>query len=66
MDLIRVNSSAILSVGYDVNSRRMKIQFQQGHSYDFCNVPQNIYDGLMRAASKGVYYNDNIKDRFQC
>lgn len=52
MDMVRVNSSAISAVGYDPTSRRMKITFTQGHTYDFCGVPQHVYDGLLRASSK--------------
>ena len=66
MDMIRVNSSAINAVGYDPMTRRMRIQFTQGHTYDFCNVPEHIHSGLMRASSKGSYYNDYIRDRYQC
>jgi hypothetical protein len=54
------------AVGYDAQSRRMKITFVQGHTYDFCGVPQQVFDGLLRASSKGSYYNDFIKDRYQC
>lgn len=64
--MTRVSSSAILAVGYDAQSRRMKITFVQGRTYDFCDVPQHVFDGLLRASSKGTYYNDRIKDRYQC
>jgi hypothetical protein len=66
MQMIRVSSSAISAVGYDASSRRMKITFVQGHTYDFCGVPQHVFDGLACAVSKGGYYNDYIKDRYQC
>jgi hypothetical protein len=66
MEMIRVNSSAMHAVGYDPATRRMRITFDQGDSYDFCGVPLHIYEGLMRAPSKGVYYNDRIRDRYQC
>lgn len=66
MQMIRVSSSAISAVGYDPDTRRMKITFVQGHTYDFCRVPQYVFDGLLRAGSKGGYYNDHIKDRYQC
>ena len=35
MEIHRVNSSAILSIGYDGTTNRMQITFKQGHSYDF-------------------------------
>jgi hypothetical protein len=66
MQMIRVSSSAISAVGYDPDTRRMKITFVQGHTYDFCRVPQHVFDGLLRSSSKGGYYNDHIKDRYQC
>jgi len=66
MDMVRVSSSAISAVGYDPMTHRMKIQFTQGLTYDFCNVPAHIYSGLVRAPSKGTYYNDYIKDRYPC
>lgn len=66
MQMVPVSSSAISAVGYDPDTQNMKITFTQGHTYDFCRVPRNIYEGLMHAYSKGAYYNDNIKDRYTC
>ncbi len=66
MQMIPVRSSAMVAVGYDPQTRRMKIAFTQGRTYDFCGVPQYVFDGLMSTSSKGRYYNDHIKDRYQC
>ncbi|CTP93187.1 KTSC domain-containing protein [Xanthomonas graminis] len=66
MDMIRVSSSAISAIGYDPASMRMKIQFVQGHTYDFCRVPAHVFQGFLNAGSKGGYYNDHIRDRYQC
>jgi hypothetical protein len=66
MQMIPVRSSAIRAIGYEPDTRRMKIAFAEGHSYDFCRVPQHVYDAFMRASSKGTYYNDHIRDRYQC
>lgn len=66
MDMIRVTSSAISAIGYDPASMRMKIQFVQGHTYDFCHVPAHVFQGLLNAVSQGRYYNDHIRDRYQC
>ncbi|MBR8403937.1 KTSC domain-containing protein [Burkholderia cenocepacia] len=66
MEMIPVRSSAIRAVGYDQSSMRMRILFTQGHSYDFCRVPDDVYRGLMSAPSMGSYYNNVIKDRYHC
>jgi len=65
MEMIRVSSSAIAAVGYDPVTRQLKIRFVQGHTYDFFGVPQHVHAGLMHAGSKGQYYNDHIRDRYQ-
>ena len=66
MQMVQVTSSAIIAIGYDHQTSRMKIQFQQGHNYDFCRVPADVYSAFMRAYSKGAYYNDHIKDKYEC
>ena len=66
MEMIPVSSRAIRAVGYDKLTQRLRITFEQGDSYDFCRVPVHIYEGLMRASSKGSFYNDHIRDRYQC
>lgn len=66
MKMVSVNSSAISAVGYDPQSRIMSVTFKQGKTYDFCGVPQHIYEGLIRASSVGSYYNANIRDKYQC
>lgn len=66
MEMIPVRSSAIRAVGYDPINLRMRILFAQGHTYNFCRVPAQVYNGLMRAPSMGSYYNNFIKDRYHC
>jgi hypothetical protein len=66
MDMISVSSSAINSIGYDPSTMRMRIQFAEGHAYDFCGVPAHVFQRLLAASSKGRYYNDHIRDRYQC
>ena len=66
MRMVQVTSSAIIAIGYDEQTSRMKIQFRQGHNYDFCRVPVNVHAAFMRAYSKGVYYNEHIKGKYEC
>ena len=66
MEMRPVKSSAIIAVGYDHYTQRMKIKFKQGKIYDFCRVPQYIFQELLKANSKGTYYNENIRDKYQC
>lgn len=60
-----VNSSDLKSVGYDEETQTLEIEFRSGAIYEYYNVPQNIYDGLMSASSYGKYFNQNIRDNYQ-
>ena len=66
MEIHRVDSSAILSIGYDGATKRMQITFKQGHSYDYCRVPAHVFQAFLNARSKGSYYNSHIKDMYDC
>ena len=44
----------------------MSLTFSGGRSYDFCRVPPEVWNGLRGAASAGTYYNNHIRDRYQC
>lgn len=60
------NSTAIRRAEYNPETRRMKLWFADGGEYDFCRVPQNVFDGLCNASSKGRYYHAFIRDRYDC
>lgn len=62
-ELVPVNSSVIRAVGYDGHT--LTVEFHSGRVYDHPRVPHPVYDGLMRASSKGAYYNRHIRGRFR-
>lgn len=66
MKMISVNSSAISHIGYDSDTKQMKITFKQGKTYDYCGVPQSVFDAFLHASSIGVYYDKYIKDKYNC
>jgi hypothetical protein len=53
MDRTSVRSSNIRSVGYDPATRTLDVEFHNSGLYQYSGVPETIYQGLMRAASKG-------------
>ena len=66
MEMIEVSSSAIRAIGYDATTSFLKITFSEGHTYDFCGVPEHVFNGLLDAPSKGRYYNDHIRGFYEC
>lgn len=64
MDRTPVRSSNIRSVGYDPASRTLEVEFHSGGLYQYSGVPEIIYQGFMRAVSKGSHFHNHIKDRY--
>lgn len=58
---IEVTSSNLRSVGYDPDSKELEITFKNGTTYKYWQVPQQEFDSLLAADSKGQYFNKNIK-----
>jgi hypothetical protein len=50
------------SVGYHGKSRVLEIEFDSGAVYQYVGVPARIYPQLLRAESKGRYFNSEIRD----
>lgn len=65
MERIPVDSSNLKAVGYDSSSAVLEIEFNDGSAYQYFDVPQYEYDGLMSADSKGKYANQNIYKNYR-
>lgn len=57
---ILVNSSVIFAVLYYPDHKVLHIRLVDGSVYRYFMVPQQAFDGLMRADSKGNYYHTHI------
>lgn len=64
MDRLLVNSSNIVSVGYDVAGGVLEVEFQSGKIYQYLQVPESMYQDLMTASSKGEFFHDHILKEF--
>lgn len=64
-NLPRVKSSMMTAIDYDDDRRELDITFVGGKTYRYFEVPSDIYDGLLDAESKGAFFNEHIKDRFE-
>lgn len=60
-----VASSVLDGVRYDAASGTLSLLFDTGEVYHYRNVPASVYQGLLAASSKGRYFREHIKDRFE-
>jgi KTSC domain len=59
-------SSSIRSAGYDGKRQRLEVEFVHGDVYAYLEVPRRTYEALLRAPSKGAFFNEHIRDAFDC
>lgn len=58
-------SSFIGTVIYSPDIQTMEIELN-GNVYNYCNVPQRIYESFEGAGSKGEFYNREIRGIYTC
>jgi len=62
---IPVTSTSIISAGYDPDTKTLELEFVNGNTYQYLDVPQSIYEALLAADSKGAFVNTHVKDHYR-
>lgn len=63
---ILVESAAISAILYDPKSQTLDIEFKSsGETYRYYEVPEDAYQRLLTAVSKGAYLNSEIKPKYR-
>lgn len=58
----RVHSSNVASVGWQDNI--MEVAFKNGGVYRYYNVPEDVYEGMLRTPSVGKYLHREVKGKY--
>lgn len=66
MERVPVGSTSLASVGYDIDTGILEIEFLNGRVYEYHQVPEYAHQELMSAGSHGIYFNANIKNAYSC
>ena len=59
-----VVSKAILSIGYDLSSQTLEIEFRSGRVYQYSQVDPSLFQWLMKSNDKGGLFNRLVRDRY--
>jgi len=65
VERLPVQSSNLAAVGYDAEAHILEIQFIDGGTYQYFDVPQSAYDGLMTAPSHGKFFHAYIRNKYR-
>ena len=62
--MVPVSSSNLESVGYNAETLTLYVRFIGGGIYSYANVPDDVFNDLLNAASKGKFFATYIKNIF--
>ena len=57
-------STVIAKTIYDIHHKILRVIFLSGAVYDYLDVPENVFDEMKKAFSKGEFLNTHIKNHF--
>jgi hypothetical protein len=59
-------STVISSFIYIPEENILRITFVTGTVYDYLDVPVETYEAMKASFAKGIFFNENIKGKFEC
>jgi hypothetical protein len=59
-----VASSAIAAIDHLARERTLVVTFTSGRRYAYAGVSAGTYRAFLKAASKGGYFNDHIREAY--
>ena len=65
MQRIPVDSTDVVSVGYDAKTRVLEIEFGGSRIYQYTDVPPDVHERFMRADSFGTFFNTFISGHYR-
>jgi hypothetical protein len=64
--MLRIHSTSIAAAGYDPDAQMLRVRFIGGGTYDYLDVPADVFRRLLDAPSKGRFVNWHVKPRYRC
>jgi hypothetical protein len=64
-ETVPLNSTLLAAMSFQAEAALLYLEFRDGALYCYRNVPHEIYEGLLTASSKGVYFNRQIRGCFE-
>lgn len=64
MERFAINSENLQAIQYNGVDHTLEVEFKNGGTYQYFDVPRRVVLGLLSASSKGRYFNDRIRRRF--
>jgi hypothetical protein len=64
LERVTLQSRTLASALYEPGRNQLELEFRSGKRYLYFQVPLHCYQELLRADSKGAFFNRTIRNRF--
>lgn len=64
MEMKKVNAANLRAIGYD-DKRRVLVVEQSAGTYEYANVPAEVWRRFSSASSLGSFFKDTIEEDYQ-
>lgn len=64
MDRRNIESTMIRSIGYDVSSSTLEIEFNDGPIWQYYDVPESLWFEFDACDSHGKFFHSRIKNQY--
>ena len=65
IERVPVESSSLVSIGFAREAHVLEIEFRSGAIYRYLGVPQTVFEALKKAESKGRYFAQSIRGKYE-
>lgn len=65
IERVPVESSSLVSIGFAREAHVLEIEFRSGAIYRYRGVPQTVFEALKKAESKGRYFAQSIRGKYE-
>ncbi|WP_341702605.1 KTSC domain-containing protein [Ferrovibrio sp.] len=63
MKMQPIKSSNLKAVGYDAESKTLRVEFGSGGAFDYAGIDQKMFDKFLKADSQGKFFHAHIKGK---
>jgi len=65
MNMQPVESSQIHAVGYDAETKTLRVSFKSDGVYDYADVPEQMHADMLAAKSVGSFFHAHVRNVFK-
>ena len=59
------DSSNVIKIGYEKDNSTLEVEFKNGGTYQYYDVPEQIWEAFKAADSKGQFIHQNLKGQYR-